>query len=307
MGTILNNDRKFEAKVPWRISARGWLSILRRSWKDTGERDLSLVAGGVSYYLLLALFPALGALVSVYGLVASPADVTKNVQSLTGMLPAPIVALIGDGLRQLVGTSGKSLGLGAVIGFAIALWSSVRAMTGIMEALNIAYGQPERRGVIRFNATALVLTIVVIVGGLITLMLIVGLPIMLDRGDAGGPRRWIGLVIEWPLLIAFVMGIVALIYRYGANQSKPRWRWAPPGVIVATALWVAGSILFTIYIDHFGSYNKAYGSLSILLVLLSWIWMSVFVVLFGAEINGEAERQTLVSAQSNKEENEERI
>jgi membrane protein len=271
----MQQDRGREAEAPWQITARGWAHILYRVWKDTGKKNLSLVAGGVTYYLLLALFPALAALVSVYGLVANPADMAKSVQSLSGMLPPSTVKLIGDELHQLVSAS-----------------SSVRGMTGMMTALNIAYAQPERRGVIRFNVTALVLTVVVIVGGLIALALVAGLPAVLNGADTRGPGRWVGLVVEWPLLIVFVRGVVALIYRYGPDQSEPKWKWASPGVIVATILWIVGSILFTVYVYHFGSYNKTYGSLSALLVLLIWMWLSAFAVLFGAEINGEAERQT---------------
>jgi membrane protein len=288
----MQHNRGREAKAPWQIPARGWSDILRRAWKDTGKRNLSLVAGGVTYYLLLALFPALAALVSIYGLVANPADVTNSVQSLSGLLPPATVELIGGALQQLVSASGKSLGLGAVIGIAIALWSGVSGMTGIMTAVNIAYGQPEGRGFIRFYTTALLLTVVVTIGGLIALALIAGLPAALSIVGMRNPERWIGLIIEWPLLIAFVMGMIALIYRYGPDRRAPKWKWASPGVVVAAILWVFGSIIFTAYVYHFDSYNKTYGSLGVPLALLTWMWLSVFVVLFGAEINGEAERQT---------------
>ena len=288
----MQHNRGRDAKAPWQIPARGWADILRRAWKDTGKRNLSLVAGGVTYYLLLALFPALAALISVYGLFANPADVANSVQSLSGMLPPSTVELIGGGLRQLVSASSRSLGLCAVIGIAIALWSGVRGMTGIMTALNIAYGQPEGRGFLRFNTTALLLSVVVMVGGLIALALVAGLPVVLSGAGSKGPGRWVGLIVEWPLLIVFVMVMVGLIYRYGPDRRSPKWKWASPGVIVATILWIFGSALFTIYVYDFASYNKAYGSLSTPLVLLTWMWVSVFVVLFGAEINGEAERQT---------------
>jgi membrane protein len=288
----MEQDHGHEADAPWQISARGWANILRRAWKDTSERNLSLVAGGVTYYLLLALFPAVAAMVSAYGLAANPADLTKSVQSLSGMLPPSTVQLIGDGLAPLVATSSKSLSLGAVIGVVIALWSGVRGMTGMMAALNIAYDQPERRGFIRLKATALVLTVVVVVGGLIALALVAGLPLVLSSAYAHGPGRWIGFAVEWPLLIVFAMGMVALIYRYGPDRNGQKWKWASLGVIVATVLWILGSILFTVYIYYFGNYNKTYGSLGLPLVLLTWMWLSVFVVLFGAEINGAAERQT---------------
>jgi membrane protein len=268
------------------------VDILRRAWKGTAERNLSLVAGGVTYYLLLALFPGLAALFSVYGLIANPADAAKSVQSLSGMVPPSTVELIGDELTQLASASSQSLSLGAIIGIAIALWSAVRGMTGMMTALNIAYDQPERRGFIRFNVTALMLTIVVVIGGLIAFALVAGLPVALHWVGARRPGGWIGLVVEWPLLIVFVMGIMALIYRYGPDRSEPKWKWASLGVIVATILWVLGSVLFSAYIYYFGNYNKTYGSLGLPLILLTWMWLSVFVVMFGAEINGEAERQT---------------
>jgi membrane protein len=288
----MEQDRGRDADAPWQIPVRGWADILRRAWKGTAERNLSLVAGGVTYYLLLALFPGFAALFSVYGLVANPADAAKSVQSLSSMLPPSTVELIGDELSQLASASSQSLSLGAIIGIAIALWSGVRGMTGMMTALNIAYDQPERRGFIRFNATALMLTIVVVIGGLIAFALVAGLPAALHWVGARRPGLWIGLVVEWPLLIVFVMGMVALIYRYGPDRSEPRWKWASLGVIVATILWVLGSVLFSAYIYYFGSYNKTYGSLGLPLILLTWMWLSVFVVMFGAEINGEAERQT---------------
>ena len=288
----MEQDRGRDADAPWQIPVRGWAAILRRAWKGTAERNLSLVAGGVTYYLLLALFPGLAALVSVYGLVANPAGAAKSLQSLSGMLPPSTVELIGDELTQLASASSQSLGLGAIIGIAIALWSGVRGMTGMMTALNIAYDQPERRGFIRFYSTALVLTVVVVIGALIAFALIAGLPVALNWSGVRGPRRWIGLVVEWPLLIVFVMGMVALIYRYGPDRSVPKWKWASLGVIVATILWVLGSVLFSAYIYYFGSYNKTYGSLGLPLILMTWMWLSVFVVMFGAEINGEAERQT---------------
>jgi membrane protein len=287
----MEQDRGRDADAPWRISGHGWVDILRRAWKGTTERNLSLVAGGVTYYLLLALFPGLAALVSVYGLVADPAGVAKSVHSLSDMLPSSAVELIGDQLTQLSAASSKSLGVGVIIGIAIALWSGVRGMTGMMTALNIAYDQPKGRGFIRFNTTALMLTAVVVIGGLAAFALVAGLPVALNRGSARGPGYWIGLVVEWPLLIVFVMGMVALIYRYGPDRSEPKWKWASLGVIVATILWFLGSVLFSAYIYYFGTYNKTYGSLGLPLILLTWMWLSVFAVMFGAEINGEAERQ----------------
>jgi membrane protein len=270
---------------------RGGADILRRTWEDIGRKDLSLVAAGVTYYLLVALFPALAALISVYGLVENPAGMTKDVQSLSGILPPSIVRLTSAALRELTSASSGSLGLGALIGIVIALFSSMRGMTGMMAALNIAYGQPERRGYVRFYATALLLTVLVIASGLVALMLVAGLPALLSGSGVHSPARWISLVVEWPLLIVFVAGVVSAIYRYGPAGRTQRWKWASLGTITATILWLIGSILFSVYIHNFGRYNRMYGSLGLPLVLLTWVWLSVFVVLFGAEINGELERQ----------------
>jgi len=270
---------------------RSSADTLRRTWKDFGRKDLSLVAAGVTYYLLVALFPALAALISVYGLVENPADMTKDVQSLSDVLPPSIVSLVSAALHELVSASSGSLGLGAIIGIAIALFSSMRGMTGMMAALNIAYGQPERRGRVRFYATALLLTVLIIASGLVALMLVAGLPALLSGSGARSPSRWIGLVVEWPLLIVFGAGVVSVIYRYGPAGSKPQWKRASLGIVTATILWLIGSILFSVYVYNLGRYNTMYGSLGLPLVLLTWVWLSVFVILFGAGIDGEVERQ----------------
>lgn len=271
----------------WRSSA----DILRRTWKDIGKKDLSLVAAGVTYYLLVALFPALAALISVYGLVENPAGMTKDVQSLSSVLPPSIVHLASAVLRELISAPSRSLGLGVIIGIGIALFSGMRGMTSMMAALNIAYGQAEMRGFVRFYATAFSLTVLIIVSGLITLMLVGGLPALLSGTGVRSPAHWINLVAEWALLIVFVVGVVSVIYRYGPGGSKPQWKLASLGIITATILWLIGSILFSVYVHNFGRYSEMYGSLGLPLILLTWVWLSVFVVLFGAEINGEVERQ----------------
>lgn len=283
---------------------RSWADILRRTSKDIGRKDLSLVAAGVTYYLLLAFFPALATLISVYGIVENPAGMTKDVQSLSGLLPPSIVKLTGDQLRELISASSGSLGVGAIIGIAIALYSSMRGMAGMMAALNIAYGQTETRGYFRFYATASLLTVLIVGSGLVALMLVTDLPALLGSG-VRSPAHWISLVVEWPLLIVFVAGVVSVIYRFGPAGSKLQWKWASLGTITATILWLIGSILFSVYVQNFRHYNSMYGSLGLPLVLLTWVWLSVFVVLFGAEINGEVERQmhrdTTVTAIANQQ------
>ena len=270
---------------------RSSADILRQTWKDIGKKDLSLVAAGVTYYLLVALFPALAALISVYGLVENPAGMTKDVQSLSGLLPPSIVRLANAALRELISASSGSLGLGAIVGIGIALFSGMRGMTSMMAALNIAYGQTETRGYVRFYATALLLTVLIITSGLIASMLVAGLPALLSGTGVRSAPRLISLAIEWALLIVFVVSVVSVIYRYGPAGRKPQWKLASFGIITATGLWLIGSILFSVYVHNFGRYSEVYGSLGLPLIILTWVWLSVFVVLFGAEINGQVERQ----------------
>ena len=270
---------------------RSSADILRHTWKDIGKKDLSLVAAGVTYYLLVALFPGLAALISVYGLVENPAGMTKDVQSLSGLLPPSIVRLANAALRELISASNGSLGLGAIIGIGIALFSGMRGMTSMMSALNIAYGRTETRGYVRFYTTALFLTVLIIASELIALMLVAGLPALLRGTGVRTPARWVSLAIEWALLIVFVVGVVSAIYRYGPAGGKPQWKLASLGIFTATILWLIGSILFSVYVHNFRRYSEIYGSLGLPLIILTWVWLSVFVVLFGAEINGQVERQ----------------
>ncbi len=212
--------------------------------------------------------------------------------SFSGVLPGSAQSLIGGELHTLVNSPNSALGIGVVIGILIALWSASRGMSGIISALDIAYGQKETRSFFRFNLIALVLTFGVIIGGLIVIALVAGLPAVLSGSGATATTRWVAYVVEWPLLIIFVMGMLALLYRFAPNRDEPKWEWVSPGAIVGTALWVVGSVLFTVYVSHFSDYNKTYGSLGAIIALLTWLWLSAYVVLLGAEINAQSERQT---------------
>lgn len=287
-----DDGRGREAAKPQHIPARGWKDVIWRAWSDSGEKNLSLVAGGVTYYVVLALFPGLAALVSIFGLVADPGQVERQVNALNGVLPDSAKQLIGTELHQLVSASGGALSIGVVLGIAFALWSASRGMSGMISALDIAYDQPERRSFLRFNAVALILTVGLIIGGLIVIALVAGLPAVLSAMGADSGTKWVALIVEWPLLIIFVMVMLAVLYRFAPDRSEPRWEWISPGAVTATVLWVIGSIIFTVYVSHFGSYNKTYGSLGAVIVLLTWLWLSAYVVLLGAEVNAEAERQT---------------
>ncbi|MGH7156258.1 MAG: YihY/virulence factor BrkB family protein [Acetobacteraceae bacterium] len=273
------------------VPPRGWIGTIKGAWRAAGKQNLSLVAGGVTYSIVLALFPGLAALVSIYGLIASPTEVQRHASSLSHLLPGAAQTLITTELHHLVTISGGALRIGTVIGILAAVWSASRGMSNLIIALDIAYGREEQRGFVRFNLVALALTGTMIVGGLVELGLVAGLPIVLSAVGASDVTRTLALVLEWPLLIAIVLTGLAALYRYAPDRAGARWRWLTPGAVVATGLWVIGSVLFSVYVSNFASYDKTYGSLGGIIVLLTWLWLSIYVVLFGAEINAEAERQ----------------
>ncbi len=284
-----------EADDPRHIPSVGWKDVLWRSYNGINEKNLFLVAGGVTYYVLLALFPALLALVSLYGLVFDRAQVEKQVNAMSGVLPESARQLISTELHQIVSSSGGALSIGAVIAVLFALWSASRGMSGMMSGLDIAYGETETRSIIRFNLIALGLTLGLLVGGVISIALVAVLPAVtaaVQGAGGGGIMKWVVLIVEWPVLLAFIMFLLALLYRYAPDRRAPQWRWATPGAVVGGVLWILGSILFSVYVANFSNYNATYGSLGAVVVLLTWLYLSAFVVLLGAQINAETERQT---------------
>jgi membrane protein len=266
--------------------------VLWRTWGDINERNVFLAAGGVTYAVLVALFPGLAALISLYGLVMDPTQVEQHLGALSKVLPPESQKLVFDEIHQLVSVSGGKLGVAAVVGLLLALWSASRGMSGMMTALDIAYGEVEHRGFFKFNGQAVALTLAMILGGIVTIALVAVLPAAVEFIGIGGVLKWLLLLAEWPLLAGLVMVALAVLFRFGPDRTAPQWRWVSPGAVAATVLWVVGSIAFSVYVSNFGSYDKTYGSLGGVVVLLTWLYLSTFLVLFGAVINTQFERQT---------------
>jgi membrane protein len=290
--TTDREDRGREAVHPGEIPARGWKDVLWRVWGEVSDANLFLVAGGVTYAILLALFPGLAALISIYGLVFDASQVEKQIDVLGGVLPAETLRLLSDEVHTLVEASHAALGFSAVVGLLVALWTASRGMSGLITALDIAYEQRERRSFLKFNLIALVLTVGLLLGGLVVIALVAVLPAALQLFAVGAMAKWLGLIVQWPLLIAVVMLGLAVLYRYAPDRDAPQWRWVSPGAVVATLLWVVASVGFTLYVANFASYNKTYGSLGGVIILLTWLYISSLVVLLGAAINAQSEKQT---------------
>jgi membrane protein len=281
-----------EATQPQDIPTIGWRDILMRSWQEVSDNNIFLVAGGVTYAILLALFPGLAALVSLYGLAFDPVQIEQQVGALTGILPQQSLELLSQELHQLAAAPSHTLGIGAIVGLLLALWSASRGMSGLITAMNIAYEEKERRGFFTLNLLALGMTLAAIAGGLVVVALVAVLPAAVQFVGLGAGAKWLLLVLEWPLLLAVLLLGMAMLFRYGPDRNRAQWQWVSPGAIAGAALWVLGSIAFSVYVANFNSYDKTYGSLGGAVILLTWLYLSSLVLLLGAVINAQAERQT---------------
>ncbi|MGZ2411168.1 membrane protein [Sphingomonas sp. F9_3S_D5_B_2] len=282
-----------EADTPTDIPAGGWKEIALRTWKESSKDNVSLVAAGVAFYGFLAMVPMLGATVLTYGLVASPETVLHNVQSLATTLPKDVATLIGDQLLNVVKTSSGKKGFGLTVALAVALWGARNAAGSIVIALNIAYEEEEKRGWFKVTLLSLAITVAAVVLALVGAAA-VGVMAQLESLLPGlGPLGVIaGKVLAYLLLAAVAAAAAATLYRYGPSRSKAKWTWITPGTLLFAIGWVVLTLGFTFYVSNFGNYNVTYGSLGGVIVLVTWLYLSSFILLYGAEFNSEVEHQT---------------
>ncbi|MGQ9365216.1 YihY/virulence factor BrkB family protein [Azospirillum sp. ST 5-10] len=279
------------AERPGEIPRRGWKDVLWRVYEEQSKDNLGMVAGGVAYYALLALFPAIAAAVSIYGLVADPATVETHVQAMAGLLPEEALQVVRDQAKSVASASGSGLTVGAVAAILFALWSTSRGVSSMVTALNIVYDEQEGRSFLGLALLSLVLTVAGILFLFFTLAVVVVVPAVLQMVPLGG-LDWVVRLVRWPILAAAVMLALAVLYRYAPCRREPRWRWVTWGSAVATALWLLGSIAFSVYVTNFASYNETYGSVGAAVILLLWLNLTAYAVLIGAELNAEMEHQT---------------
>ena len=278
-------------QIPW----KGWKDVLLRTWDEIGKDRLLAISAGVVFYGLLALFPAITALVSSYGLFASPATISENLSFLQGALPPGAFSVVQDQIQRVVSAGDAKLGLSFVFGLGLALWSANAGVKAVIDALNIVYDEEEKRGFFKLNAVSLAFTVGAIVAVLVGIGAIVVVPIVVNAMGLGQGETVASIVniLRWPLLIVMVMFGLAVLYRYGPSRREAQWRWLSVGALVATALWILGSVALSFYISKFGDYDKTYGSLGAAIGMMMWMWLSAIVVLFGAELNSEIEHQTV--------------
>jgi membrane protein len=286
------NDRGRRAESPTGIPPRGWKDVVARLKKEAKQDDVSLLGGGVAFFAMLALVPALVAVVSIYGLFADESTVVRQVGDVLGAAPREVQDLVTAQLRSIVSSSRAGLSIAAIVAILLALWSASSGMKNLIGAINLAYDENETRGFIKVRAISLALTLGAIVFLVVAFGSIAVLPAALAKTGLGDAGRIAVGVLRWVvLLIGMIVG-VAVLYRYGPDRNDPKWSWASPGAIFATVTWILASLLFSLYTANFGNYNKTYGTLAGIIVVMLWLYLTAVAVILGAELNAEMERQT---------------
>jgi membrane protein len=280
------------ARFPWDIPVAGWKDILWRTWRQIGEDRLLAVAAGVVFYALLAIFPAISAFVSVYGLFADVGTVREHLSIVAQVVPADALAPIEEQVGRVTATGNAVLGFAFLLSLAVALWSANAGMKAIIDALNVAYDEHEKRGFIRVTLISLAMTLGVIVAGLGAIGAIVVFPVAVSYLGLESATGTLVAILRWPLLLATLLIGLAILYRFGPSRTEARWQWLSVGSIAAAILWLAGSAALSWYLSNFANYGAAYGSLAAAVGLMMWLWLSAIVILLGAELNAEIEHQT---------------
>ena len=268
------------------MPADGWKDVARRIKDEFGDDHVTLTGGGVAFFFFLATVPMLAAAVSIYGLVADPSDVASLVDRLGPSVPDGVRELLQDQLDSLASAADGALGIGAVVGIVAALWSASSGFGHLVEGLNIAYDEEESRGFVRRKMMSLALTL-----GFLVLVGLVVAVITVAAGVTNGVVGLVVLALGW-VVVAVLFGLfLAVLYRYGPNRAEPEWVWISPGSIFAVLAWTVMTVGFGVYVSRFGSYNETYGSLGAIVITLTWMYLTAVIVIIGAEITTELERQ----------------
>ena len=276
--------------LPWRLPADTWLTILRRAWREQGEDNIGMLAAGISFFGFLALVPMLGALVLSYGLIASPETVVRNMRHLADAMPVGAAKLVGEQLTSAVSVSTGKKGAGLLIALAVALFGARSAAGGVIDALNIAYEQPETRGFVRRTILAIAITAASILFAISAAIAAAAIGHVRDIAFLpSGIATFAAQCLTQIFLAAIGAAVAATLYRFGP-EHRHGWQWLTPGSLFSALGWVLLTLAFKAYAANFGRFDVTYGSLSTVVVLLTWLYLSNYVFLFGAELNSELEK-----------------
>jgi len=280
------------ATNPVEIPRRGWRDVLWRTYEQVQEDRILSIAAGVVFYCLLALFPAVTALVSLYGLFAQSSTIQDHLAFLTTLMPAAAVTIIDEQIARVVSKGNTQLGVNFLVGLGIALWSANAGMKALIDALNIVYEEDEKRGFFKLNLVALAFMMGAILSLLLAIGAVVALPLLLDRIGLGHLTILLMDYGRWPILTLGLIVGLAVLYRYGPSRREPKWTWVSVGSLIASVLWIAASAVLSLYLEKYAHYDATYGTLGTAIGLMIWMWMTTIVILLGAELNSEMEHQT---------------
>ncbi|MDO8799126.1 YihY/virulence factor BrkB family protein [Phenylobacterium sp.] len=283
------------AAAPHHIPLRGWKDVLWRTYREITCDRLSAVAGGVTFYTLLALFPAIGVFVSLYGLFNDVTAVQAQLSQFAAVIPASVIGIVGDQMLRLADRPSASLSLAFLISLLLSVWSANAGMKALFDGLNIAYDEDEKRSYVVKTALTYGFTLGLLVFLTLVSIILVAVPLYLE----GAGFRDVALVwlpLRWLAILGLAAGAFSLVYRYGPCRARARWRWVSPGGVFAAVLWLVGSLGFSWYVNNVAHFDVTYGSLGAVIGFMLWIWFSVMVVLIGAELNAEIEHQTALDS-----------
>ncbi|MGK7391223.1 MAG: YihY/virulence factor BrkB family protein [Candidatus Cyclobacteriaceae bacterium M2_1C_046] len=291
--SIPSADKKgHHADKPKQIPKKGWKEIAKRVKDQLPKDHISIVSAGIAFYFFLAIFPTIAAALSIYGLVMEPAQVDQQMAQLTNILPEQAHQMISDILEKQSEKSGSSLGWSLVLSILISLWSANKGTKAVFEGVNIAYDEIDERGFLKQNAITLGFTLGGIIIGFIAIAMVVIFPALVDKIGLPATLETVIQLLRWPILALIVMFALAAVYKVAPYRESPKFRWTSWGAITATIFWLAGSLLFSLYVNNFGSYDETYGSFAAVIILMLWFYLTAFIILLGAEINSEMEHQT---------------
>jgi membrane protein len=276
-----------------------WRAVLVRTWKEAGDDNVGLLAAGVAFYGFLAFVPLLASVLLTYGLIADPATVAEHIRTLARTLPREAAAIIADQLQAITGDKEASRGLGLLLAIGLAFYGASKGAGATVTALNIAYEVKETRSFIRSTALALAMTVGLAIMVVAAAGAISALAFIERLLPFSSPVVHVALQLLFVLAaLAVVATGIALLYRYGPNRPDAPWRWITPGSAAATILWLLAGLGFGLYVSNFGNYNATYGSLGGVVVFLTWLYLTAYILLMGGELNSELERQQAMRAES---------
>ena len=291
----LNNDIEkngHDILNPGEITGNGWKDITKRVFKQINRDNATIVSAGVAFYFFLALIPAIAAIVSIYGLVVDSQQVEQQLSQIANFLPDQAYQLVSDILHQTVEKSQESLSWSLIISILFSLWSANKATSAVFEGVNIAYHETDDRSFLIKKSITLLFTLGVIITGIICIAFVVAFPVLIDKLGLSGILQTGLALVRWIILGVVIYLVLGLIYKIAPNRTHAKFRWIKPGAAIATVIWLAGSLLFSLYVNNFGSYDQTYGSIAAVIIMMLWFYLTGFSIILGAEINSETEHQT---------------